>query len=691
MKLVKVKILDMKGFKLVFPLFAAAVAVTASCTRESVTEDGTAAGNGPIVINEGIGSIVNGELLIKIKPSSTKSAGSAEDAKAGTTEISEILAQNGRFSLERLFPECGRFEERTRAEGLDRWYVASFDRKIASSDVVRQLRKCGSIECIEYSIAPTLADGPAAPFLAAQFSAGSFSAESFSAVPEKLNGASTASSGASSSASSTASSPVSSPASLPASSSAPSLASVSRTAVFPFNESSDAQQRQWHYNNTGSVFDKSSLAGADADVWAAWNLSKGNPDVIVAVIDQGVKFDHEDLKANMWVNGGEIPGNGIDDDGNGYIDDIYGFNFIDNSGIITTSSTLSHGTHVAGTIAAVNNNGIGVNGIAGGSGKGDGVKIMSLQSLGSSDSGNSGAGIGGTVRAMKYAADNGAVICQNSWGYNQKLSWNTWTRSSFGALRRAMDYFIKYAGVDENGNQSGPMKGGIIIFAAGNEAVGYDSYPAADENVISVAAHSYAGDAAIYTNYGSWIDISAPGGDTYVDSRYGGVYSTLVGEDGGSAYGYMQGTSMACPHVSGACALAVSYYYGAEKRQGLTPDKLKAALLSSAAPFSGSLSSAYEGKMGVGKLDTYALLRYMDFLDDIPGRNVAVGETVGIDLSAYFPSLQAVSFSVSDSSVAEAALSGDILEIKGISEGKATVTVSNGGSLYKEIEITVSK
>ncbi len=646
----------MNGFKLVFPLFAAAVAVTASCTKESVAEDGTAAGNGPIVINEGIGSIVNGELLIKIKPSSTKSAGSAEDAKAGTTEISEILAQNGRFSLERLFPECGRFEERTRAEGLDRWYVASFDRKVASSDVVRQLRKCGSIECIEYSLAPTLADDCFVPF---------------SAVPEKLNGASPASSYA----------PVS----------APSIASASRKAVFPFDESSDAQQRQWHYNNTGSVFGKSSLSGADADVWAAWNLSKGNPDVIVAVIDQGVKFDHEDLAANMWVNGGEIPGNGIDDDGNGYIDDVYGFNFIDNSGIITTSSTLSHGTHVAGTIAAVNNNGIGVNGIAGGSGRGDGVKIMTLQSLGSSDSGNSGAGIGGTVRAMKYAADNGAVICQNSWGYNQKVSWNTWTRSSFGALRRAMDYFIKYAGVDENGNQSGPMKGGIIIFAAGNEAVSYDSYPAADENVISVAAHSYAGNAAIYTNYGTWVDISAPGGDTYVDSQYGGIYSTIVGEDGGSSYGYMQGTSMACPHVSGACALAVSYYYGAEKRQGLTPDKLKAALLSSAAPFSGSLSSAYEGKMGVGKLDTYALLRYMDFLGDIPGQSVAVGETVSIDLTPYFPSLQAVSFSVSDSSVAGAALSGGILEITGLSEGGAIVTVSNGGALYKEIEITVSK
>lgn len=632
----------MNGFKLVVPLFAVAVAVTASCTKESVTDDGTSAENGPIVINEGFGNIVNGELLIKVKPSSTRSAGNAEDAKAGTMEISEILAQNGRFSLERLFPECGKFEARTKAEGLDLWYVASFDKKLASSEVVRQLRKCGSIECIEYSIAPTLADESPAPLFAVAGNQGGVY-----------------------------------------------RSSASRKSAFPFNESKDAQQRQWHYNNTGSVFGKTSLAGADADVWAAWNLEKGNPEVIVAIIDQGVKYDHEDLAANMWVNKGEIPGNGIDDDGNGYIDDVYGYNFIDNSGEITTSETLSHGTHVAGTIAAVNNNGIGVNGIAGGSGAGDGVKIMTLQSLGSSDSGSSGAGIGGTVRAMKYAADNGAVICQNSWGYNQKLSWNTWTRSTFGALRRAMDYFIKYAGVDENGNQSGPMKGGIIIFAAGNEAVSYDSYPAADENVVSVAAYSYAGDAAIYTNYGSWVDISAPGGDTYVDSQYGGVYSTIVGEGGKSDYGYMQGTSMACPHVSGACALAVSYYYGKEKRQGLTPDKLKAALLSSAAPFGGSLSSYYEGKMGAGKLDTYSLLRYMDFLGDIPARSLAAGETVSIDLSAYFPSLQAVSFSVSDASVVEVSLSGESIEIKGLKAGKATVTVSNGGSLYKEIEITV--
>ena len=622
-------------------LLCSLLCIATSCSK-ALTEEKQETGDGPIIISEGIGSPVSGELLLQIKASAaTKAAGDASSARAGEREIAQMMEGTPSFRLERLFPECGKFEERTRAEGLDRWYVATFDKALKTSDIVAQLRRCGSLECIEYSLAPTLADE-------------SHAAQGFSAVAVR-----------------------------PA-------ATVSRKAAFPFNESADAQKKQWHYNNTGSVFGNTSLVGADADVWAAWQLCQGSSDVIVAIIDQGVKPDHEDLAANMWVNPGEIPGNGIDDDGNGYIDDVYGYNYIAGNGTITTSATLSHGTHVAGTIAAVNNNGIGVNGIAGGSGKGDGVRIMTLQCLGSSDSGDSGAGLGGTVRAMKYAADNGAVICQNSWGYTSKVSWNTWTRNTYGALRRAMDYFVKYAGVDENGNQSGPMKGGIIIFAAGNEAVDYPCYPAADDAVVSVASYSYKGDGAVYTNYGSWIDISAPGGDTYVDSNYGGVYSTSVAADGSSSYEYMQGTSMACPHVSGACALAVSYYYGSEKRQGLTPSALKSALLSSAAPFRGSLSSVYSGKMGAGMLDTAALLKYMDYLGDIPARTIAVGEKITLDLQAYFPTVQVLSFSISEDGIVSASLEDGKLLLEGLSEGKVTVTLSNGGKLYKDLQVTVS-
>ncbi|MCM1176426.1 MAG: S8 family serine peptidase [Bacteroidales bacterium] len=617
-----------------------ALAVVTSCEKAGVGgEDVTQ--SGPMIINESPNA-VRGELLIKIRPSqvSTKAAGSASAAGEAMAEISGVLAKNGKFHLERLFPECGRFEERTRAEGLDTWYIANFDRNLETSDVVRQLKACGSIESIEYCL----------PLMASE--------------SEIL--------------------PVSGTA-------APQKASVSRKEQFPFNENAEVQQRQWHYNNSGAIFGKESLVGADANVWSAWKMETGNPDVIVAVIDQGVKYDHEDLAASMWVNSGEIPGNGIDDDGNGYIDDIHGYNFVTDKGQITFSAANSHGTHVAGTIAAVNNNGTGVNGIAGGSGNGDGVRIMTLQTLGSSESGSSGSGLGGAVRAMKYAADNGAVICQNSWGYPDKVSWNTWTRSSFSALRRAIDYFIKYAGVDENGNQSGPMKGGIVIFAAGNEAVNYMTFPAADQKVVSVSAHTYNGGAAMYTNFGTWVSISAPGGDTYLDSEHGGIYSTVVNADGTSGYGYMQGTSMACPHVSGACALAVSYYYGKERRQGLTPDMLRSALLSSAAPINDYLYSAYVGQMGAGMLDTYNMLRYMDYLDGIPAQEIKAGQKVSFDMSLYFPTVQVLSYSVSRQGVVAVQLDKGQMTVEGLSAGNVTVTVSDGRSIFKTIEIKVSK
>ena len=621
-----------------FSVLCAALAVAAACEKQdSPEQDGEK--SGPIIINESPAAI-KGELIIKIKDSSagTRAAGSSDDALAGTREVSEVLAQNGKFRLERLFPECGRFEARTHAEGLDTWYIASFDKTLETSDVVAQLKKCGSVESIEYSLPVVMSDaqGEGSPAIA------------------------------------------------------PRAAAASRKDLFPFNESKAVQQMQWHYNNTGSIFGKTGLVGADADVWAAWKLCAGNPDVIVAVIDQGVKYDHEDLADNMWINKGEIPGNGIDDDGNGYIDDVYGFNFVDNKGTIVTSSTLSHGTHVAGTIAAVNNNGIGVNGIAGGSGNHDGVRIMTLQTLGASENGSSGSGLGGIVRAMKYAADNGAVICQNSWGYNQKLSWNTWTRSSFSALRRAIDYFVKYAGVDENGEQTGPMKGGIVIFAAGNEAVNYQSFPAADKSVVSVASYSYTGAAAYYTNYGDWVDISAPGGDTYIDETYGGVYSTSVAKDGSSAYEYMQGTSMACPHVSGACALAVSYYYGKEKKMGLTPDMLRSALLSSARPINANLSAPYIGNMGVGMLDTYRLLQYMGYLGDVPAQTVSVGQSTTLDLSDYFPTVQVLSYSVSAPEIVKASLSKGLLTLEGLKAGESDVTVSDGNSMFKTIKVTVN-
>ena len=461
-------------------------------------------------------------------------------------------------------------------------------------------------------------------------------------------------------------------------------------ASFPFNESSRSQEYQWHYNNTGRVFTSSTVAGADARVYDAWELCTGSPDVIVAVIDQGVKFDHEDLAANMWQNPGEIAGNGIDDDENGYIDDIYGYNFIDNNGTITFSEENSHGTHVAGTISAVNNNGIGVNGIAGGSGKGDGVRIMTLETLGTAANGTSGGGLGASARAMKYAADNGAVISQNSWGYaSGALSGGDWNKGNYSAMKEAIDYFIQYAGLDENGEQVGPMAGGIVIFAAGNDASELTEYPAADPQVVSVAATSYKGTPSYYTNFGKWVSMCAPGGDEVMDANYGGVYSTVVAADGSSSYGSMQGTSMACPHVSGACALAVSYYYGADKRKGLTADMLHGALLGSCKPIDPFCTAAYAGKMGVGSLDTYRLLLTVGMMEGIPSVSLKVGETRTLDLKEYFLGVSASAYSCTDSSVVEVSVSKGVLTLVGKKPGEATVSVSDGTAVVKTIEVSV--
>lgn len=203
-----------------------------------------------------------------------------------------------------------------------------------------------------------------------------------------------------------------------------------------------------------------------------------------------------------------------------------------------------------------------------------------------------------------------------------------WTRGSYSALSRAMEYFNKYAGLDENGNQTGPMAGGIVLFAAGNDASNEICYPAADANAISVGATGFTGTPAYYTNYGKWVRISAPGGDQMLSNAYGGVYSTSVAADGSSGYEGSQGTSMALPPRVGACALAVSYYYGAKNCKGLTGEMLRQALLSSTQSVDRYCTGSYMqylGNMGIGSLDTYKLLRTIAKIDGIPAQRVGRG------------------------------------------------------------------
>lgn len=318
----------------------------------------------------------------------------------------------------------------------------------------------------------------------------------------------------------------------------------------PFND--PLLCKQWHYDVTDSV--KIALQSANIHLFRAWKVNTGNPNVIVAVNDEGIDVTHPDLAANLWVNLRETK-NGQDDDGNGYSDDIHGYNFYDNSGEIVA---MDHGTHVAGTIGAVNNNGIGVSGIAGGNGSGNGVRIMCCQIWQ-----KQAAEIGRyAAEALVYNADMGAVISQNSWGYGTSNAMEK-------AVAEAIDYFVQHAGYDKDGNQVGPIKGGVVIFSSGNLSNNSELYyPAAYSPCIAVSATDHRNKRPSYANIGRYVDISAPGGSSEL-----GVLSTISG----GKYGYMNGTSMSCPHVSGIAALIASQYGG----MGFTKEDLETRLLES--------------------------------------------------------------------------------------------------------------
>lgn len=281
----------------------------------------------------------------------------------------------------------------------------------------------------------------------------------------------------------------------------------------------------WGMNNIGQT---GGTADADIDATEAWDQHTGNGTVVVAVIDTGVAYDHPDLAANMWTNSGEIPGNGIDDDGNGYIDDVYGYNFVNNTA--NPYDDHGHGTHCAGTIAAVGNNGVGVAGVTWS------ARIMAVKFLSASGSGSTT----GAISAVLYAANNGAQVMSNSWGG--------------GGFSQALLDAINTA----------DQAGALFVAAAGNSGLNTDvspNYPSnyAVQNVVSVAATDHSDLKASFSNYGlTTVDLGAPGVS---------VYSTVptVGNaccSNPTGYHYLSGTSMATPHVSGAAALLFSRYPG---------------------------------------------------------------------------------------------------------------------------------
>ncbi len=610
---------------------------------------------------------VKGSIIVRFNPSAESRLGECATrsgaTRTGVRGVDALLDEVGGYSVEPIFIVTKKNREKVYAGGYHLWYELSFDESSDMEKVASRLAEVGEIERVQYVHRVKRVGAPKVA-----------SANHMTAVPL-----------------------------------------IRASYNNPFNDT--YAKYQWGIENIGSAGLVSpalskipnAVAGADVNVVPAWKLCAGDPSIIVAITDEGVQYDHEDLKNNMWVNKAELNGtSGVDDDGNGYKDDVYGFNFVINKGNITwnASEDTGHGTHVAGIVAAENNNGKGVCGIAGGSGTGDGVKLMSIQIF----SGDNGVTNSGMARAMQYAADNGALISQNSWGYTSADAEGYPSyylgpgndkeyKQQLSTEAAAMDYFVKNAGGEDS-----PIDGGLLIFAAGNDTAPRPGYPAAYEPCVAVAAMSPSALPAYYTDHGPGTDIVAPGGESLYNN--GEILSTVpaqFSESGKPNYGLMQGTSQACPHVSGVAALGLSYAKKLGKRY--TAKEFRSMLLSATndiTPYlKGSITlqftdgsdltldyPSYKGKLGGGFVDAYKLLLQVD---GTPCKVVKVGEQVDVDLSLYFGEgvdyAQFVSAEVSDDDSADLTIGSYAdgkFSIKADKVGNATVTVTmlvGGGSL----------
>jgi subtilisin family serine protease len=623
---------------------------------------------------------LSGELLVCFKPEVSEildkivATKSAPATRSGVLSVDEVLDMVEGYHIERVFPVDSRHEFRTREAGLHLWYVVRFSDKYSIEEVAKHFSQLGEVSRIEFNKTLKRASEEVVDPLT--------EADIKELIPQNTNA----------------------------------------------NFNDKLFGAQWNLVNDGTLRDKKFVSGADVNVEKAWELTTGDPSIIVAVLDEGVDVTHPDLKANLWVNEKEIWHSHEDNDGNGYEGDVHGYNFVKQSGIVSADNKYDtgHGTHVAGVIAATNNNGEGISSIAGGNGNTPGVKIMSCQIF----SGQYVGSVLDEVRAIKYAADNGAVILQCSWGYISSASnpfdWTPQYGSDeewlmYNPLEsKALDYFIHNAG-----SHDGVIDGGIAIFAAGNENAAAASYPGAYPDFIAVSATAGDFTPAVYSNYGPGTNIAAPGGDQdyyfeYGEGRTRGsigcILSTVPYNVSSTGYGYMEGTSMACPHVSGVVALGLSY--AAKLRKHFTADEVKELLLSTVTPIENYMTGsktyykyvtdlgdnqvqqinmdAYKSKMGKGQVNAYAFLKAIEGAGapmSFPNQTVSINKSITVNPAMYFKGGESLTYTatVENSEIATVKVEGNKLVITGVKAGQTKASVKASNSETHEFVITVRK